>query len=235
MPLTAAKPPQPPPSTPRRIDARVAVLSLVGAVVFWLLNALNKEGYSTKLAYPLQLAYNDSLYVPVTPLPRLIQANVSGNGWDLLRKTFDFAQRPVIYPIVNPLRTKFINTASLTDVLTERLPDVRVNYVVADTLDVAFERRRIKTVRLVADTTGLQLPRRFVVSTAINVVPQTVTFEGPESVLRTFPDTLRIPVRGAVRTDFDERLPVPYRRHPLVQATAEQVSVSFEIAELLSN
>lgn len=223
-----------PPAAPRRVDARVAALSLLGAVVFWLLNALNKEGYSTKLFYPLQIAYDDSLYVPVTPLPRLIQASISGNGWELLRKSWSFTNRPVIYPIVSPLRTNFISTASLTDVLTERLPDVRVNYVVADTLDVAFEKRGIKTVRLLADTTGLQLPPRFVVSTAINVIPQTVTFEGPESLLRDFPDTLRITVPRRIRADFDEQLPIPYRRHPLVKATAEQVGISFEIAELLS-
>jgi hypothetical protein len=231
-------PTPPPPGRPslasRRIDARVAALSFAGALVFWLLNALNKEGYSTKVAYPLQLAFNDSLYIPVSPLPRQIQAHISGNGWELLRKTWAFTQRPVIYPIVNPLQTRYINTSSLTDVLTERLSDVRVNYVVADTLDVAFERRGIKTVTLLADTTGLRLPARFVVSTAINVVPQTVTFEGPESLLADYPDTLRVAVPRQVRTDFDERLPIPYRRHSLVRSTAEEVNVSFEIAELLS-
>jgi hypothetical protein len=219
-----------------RRDPKVAVFSVLAALGFWLLNALNKEGYSTKLAYPLRVAYDDSLYVPTSPLPRQLQANISGNGWQLLWASLSFTNKPVIYPVATPLSTRFINTGTLTDRLTEQLKNgLKVNYVIADTLDVAFERRRVKSVVVRVDSLRIRVQRPFVVASVINVVPSRVVFSGPESLLRTLPDTitLRIPA-NRVTSDYDERLPLPFTRHPLLQASTDQVSVSFEVAELLS-
>lgn len=215
-------------------DWKVASLCLVGALLFWLLNALNKDDYTTKLSYPLQIEYDDSLYVPTTPLPRQIQANISGNGWDLLWRTLAFGNRPVQYPIINPLRARYLSTSSLTDLLSEQLKESHVNYVIADTLDLRFERRVVKKVRLIADTSAVRFPAHFVISTAINVIPAMVTVEGPESAMRDYPDTVRIPMPRRINGDFDEVLPIPLPKKKNVKASAEQVTISFEIAELLS-
>ncbi|MBC7891187.1 MAG: hypothetical protein H7Y12_03155 [Sphingobacteriaceae bacterium] len=216
-------------------DPKIAVLSVLAAVVFWVMNALNKDGYSTRLAYPLRIAYNDSLYLPTSPLPQQVQANLSGTGWQLLWTGLSFTNRPVIYPIGAPLSTRFINTGTLTDRLSEQIKGVKVNYVVADTLDVAFERRRVKDVVVRVDSLRIGVVKPFVVASIINVVPNRVRFVGPESVLRTVPDTitLQIPAKR-VLSDYDATLPLPYRRHPMLQTSTDQVSVSFEVAELLS-
>ncbi|PMD99569.1 hypothetical protein BWI97_01035 [Siphonobacter sp. BAB-5405] len=215
-------------------DWKVASLCLVGALLFWLMNALNKEGYSARLAYPLQVAYDDSLYVPTSPLPRQIQANITGNGWDLLWRTLSLGNQPITYAITNPLHTKFINTASLTNLLSDQLKETQVNYIIADSLDVSFERRVVKTVKLQADTSGVRFPRHFVISTVINVIPQSITVEGPESAMREVPNTILIPLPKKISGDYDERLAIPYVNAPNVNATAKQVNISFEIAELLS-
>lgn len=215
-------------------DWKVASLCLVGALLFWLLNALNKEGYSTKLSYPLQVEYDDSLYIPTMPLPRQIQASISGNGWDLLWRTLAFGNQPVQYPVTSPLRARYISTSSLTDLLSEQLKETHVNYVIADTLDLRFERRVVKNVRLIADTAAVRFPNHFVISTAINVIPAVVTVEGPESAMRNYPDTIRISLPRKINGDFDEVLPIPLPRKKNVRASAEQVTISFEIAELLS-
>ena len=216
-------------------DPRVAVLCALTAIVFWVMNALNKDGYTTRLSYPLRVTFNDSLYIPTSALPQQVRASLSGNGWQLLWTSLSLTNRPVIYPIGLPLNTRFINTGTLTERLTEQLKSVKVNYIIADTLDVAFEHRRTKTVVVRVDSLRIRVQRPFAVASVINVVPDRVTFEGPESVLRTLPDTITIQVpANRVQADYDERLPLPYRRHPLLKASAERVSVSFEMAELLS-
>lgn len=219
-----------------RRDPKVAVFSVLTALGFWLLNALNKEGYSTKIAYPLRVAFDDSLYVPTSPLPRQMQANLSGTGWQLLWTSLSFTNKPVIYPIATPLSTRFINTGTLTDRLTEQMKSgLKVNYVIADTLDVAFERRRVKSVVVRVDSLRIRVQRPFVVASVINVVPARVLFEGPESVLRALPDTITLQIpANRVAGDYDERLPLPFPRHPMLRASTDQVSVSFEVAELLS-
>ena len=224
------------PMAPARRDPKVAVISVLAAVSFWLLNALNKDGYSTKLSYPLRVVYNDSLYVPTSPLPQQIQANLSGTGWQLLWVSLSLGNKPVIYPIATPLSTRFINTGTLTDRLTEQMKNgLKVNYVIADTLDVAFEPRRVKSVVVRIDSLRIRVERPFVVASVINVVPNRVVFEGPESALRSVPDTITLQVpANRITGDYDERLPLPFPRTPSVRASTDQVSVSFEVAELLS-
>lgn len=215
-------------------DWKVAGLCFLGALLFWLMNALNKQGYSTRLAYPLQVAYDDSLYVPTSPLPRQIQASITGSGWDLLWRMISLGNEPIHYSIINPLQTKFINTTSLTDLLSNRLKETHVNYIIADSLNISFERRVVKTVKLVADTSGVKFPNRFVISTVINVIPQTITVEGPESIMKEIPNEIKIPMPKKVSGDFDEKIPIPLVNQPNVNATSQQVNISFEIAELLS-
>jgi hypothetical protein len=217
----------------RRLDVGTLLLCIVAATVFWLMNALNKDGYSLRVAYPLQVSYNDTLYTPTSPLPRRVMVNISGNGWKLLRKSLSFTVSPLVYPISQPLTAKFLNTSSITDLMSEQVKDVKVNYVVADTLDLHFERKVTKTVRLKIDSLHIDLRRPFVISSLINLTPRTVTFEGPESVLNAFGDTLLVVVpERKIDTDYDAKIPLDYPKSAFVKASHEQAQVSFEVAVL---
>ncbi|RYF52971.1 MAG: hypothetical protein EOO39_41425, partial [Cytophagaceae bacterium] len=55
---------------PASFQPTKALLCLLAASLFWLLNALNKTGYSLNIDYPIHFVYNDSAYCPVTTLPR---------------------------------------------------------------------------------------------------------------------------------------------------------------------
>ncbi|MFN8354665.1 MAG: hypothetical protein U0Y10_09475 [Spirosomataceae bacterium] len=222
-----------PASSTRRFDFKTMVLCLLAAMMFWLMNALNKDGYTTKLSYPLQVSYNDSLFIPTSPLPKQVQVNISGKGWSLLRKSLSFSVNPVVYQVTQPLRAKFINTSSLTDLMSEQVRDVKVNYVVADTLDLEFDRKVVKKIRLQIDSTSINLRRPFVISSVINVNPQLVVFEGPESLLKSFKDTLlvRVPERR-IDTDYDSKIALEYLHDPSISTSVEKVQVSFEVAAL---
>ena len=200
------------------------------------MNALNKTGYSLNIEYPVRFVYNDSLFVPTSPLPRTVTVNVSSDGWDLLRHSWlPFRAEPVDYVVQAPLQASIINTASLTAALTEHLKKMHVNYVVADTLAISFDRRATKKIRLVADSLHLNLSPPYVVSSVINLTPRTIQVEGPARLVRGLPDTLmvRIPRRRIV-DNYDEELPLNQLRHPLLHSSANRVAVSFEVGELLS-
>lgn len=208
----------------------------MAASLFWLLNALNKPGYTLNVEYPIRFVYNDSLYVPTSPLPRTVMVNVSGDGWGLLRHSWlSFRAEPVDYVVQNPLQASIINTSSLAATLTEHVKKLNVNYVVADTLDMSFDSRMTKTVHLVADSLHINLAPRFVVSSVINLTPRTIQVEGPAQLVRGLSDTLliRIP-RKRIADNYDEELPLNQFRHPLLRTSADRVAVSFEVGELLS-
>lgn len=212
------------------------LICFVGAGLFWVMNALNKDGYSLNVAYPVHFQFNESAYIPTTALPRTVRVNVSGDGWDLLRLSWlPFRTEPVNYPVKNPMRASIINTSAMTEALAEQIKSLKVNYVVADTLEMNFDRRLTKIIRLVPDSSHIDLLPRFVVSSVINLTPATITIQGPARLVKGFSDTLLVKIPGRrIGANYDEELPVTAYRHPLVQRSSDKVFVSFEVGELLS-
>ena len=212
------------------------LICLVGAGLFWIMNALNRDGYSLNVEYPVNFRFDEAQFIPTTKLPSTVRVNVSGDGWDLLRLSWlPFRTEPVNYEVANPLRASVINTAAMAEALTGQVKSLRVNYVIADTLELAFDQRMTKTIRLIPDSTHIDLLPRFVVSSVINLTPATLTVQGPARLLRGFSDTLLVKIPGRrISTNYDEELPITAYRHPLVQRSSDNVFVSFEVGELLS-
>ena len=210
------------------------IFSLIAATVIWLFNELNKEGYTLQVRYPINLTYNDSLYIPITPLPKSVSAMLTGSGWALLRKSLPFSVKPVDYPITNPLGITTLNTGTLASIMSEKVKDVQISHIVLDNTGVDFEERVVKTSVLKIDSLGIDLYPKFVVSSIINLRPNRVTFDGPASLVTDIPDTImvRVPAKK-IRGNYDEELPIRYPQSPLLKAGTERVFVSFEVAEFL--
>jgi YbbR-like protein len=221
------------PSQPKT-DYKAIVICLLAAIIFWIMNALNKEGYSEKISFPLQFSYNDSLYIPTQPLPQKISVNVSGSGWSLLRKALAFDITPIKYTISKPLKTRLLNTGSLTDSLSEYIKDVKINYVVADRFELEFDRKISREFRIKIDSSNISLKDRYVITSLINVNPRTITLTGPESVLDEMGNTIlvKVPTRR-LQENYDDEVPLPLPKNALIKANKDRVTVSFEVAELL--
>jgi hypothetical protein len=208
---------------------------VLAASFFWLMTALNKDNYSLRLEYPIHFNYNESQFVPVTPLPDRVAVNVSGVGWNLLRKLwFSFAERPVEYTITNPLNTDVINSTSLAAQIDEHLPGLRVNYVVADTFQIDFEKRISRIIPLRVDSIDIDLRPGFVISSLINLSPSLISIEGPVSQVQEYPDTIlvQLPTRK-IQNNYDETLPLNLPYYPSVDVSHKTVFVSFEVARIL--
>ncbi|MBD2702989.1 hypothetical protein IC229_20250 [Spirosoma sp. BT702] len=220
----------------RRFQPTKALLCVGAATLFWFLSALNKPGYTLNVEYPIRFVYNDSLYIPTSPLPRTVRVNVSSDGWGLLRHSWlPFRVDPINYVVDHPLQTTAINTASLAAAITEYVKKLHVNHVIADTMEISFDRRLTKTIQLRADSLHINLAPRYVVSSVINLTPRTIQIEGPAKLVRGLPDTILVKIpRKRIVDNYDEELPLISLRHPLLHASADRVAVSFEVGELLS-
>ncbi|GAB3024902.1 hypothetical protein [Spirosoma pulveris] len=220
----------------RSFQPTKALLCIGAAALFWFLNALNKPGYTLNVEYPIRFVYDDSLFIATSPLPHSVRVNVSSDGWGLLRHSWlPFRIEPVDYVVQNPLRATAINTTSLAAALAEQVKKLHVNYVVADTLALSFDRHITKTVQLLPDSLHLDMAPRFMVSSVINMTPRTIQIDGPAKLVKGLPDTIlvRIP-RKRISDNYDEELPLNQLRHPLLHTSANRVAVSFEVGELLS-
>lgn len=219
---------------PKKTDYKAVIVSLFAAIIFWIMNALNKEGYSQKISFPIRITYDDSLYIPTQPLPEKIAVNVSGNGWDLLRKSLSLYKTPIQYAITKPLKTKFLNTGMLTDSIEEYIQDVKVNYVVADRFELEFERKVQKDFTLKVDSLHIPLKEHYVVSSVINLNPKMVMIEGPESILKAMDSTIYIKIPGKkIKDNFDEEIGLPFAKNSMLKVSKKKVNVSFEVEELL--
>ncbi|CAG5069592.1 hypothetical protein DYBT9623_02328 [Dyadobacter sp. CECT 9623] len=209
---------------------------MLAASFFWLMNVLNTENYSIKLNYPLEIEYDNSSYVPMQPLPRRISVNVSGDGWSLLQKSWlNFNANPVVYKVLNPNEASFINSTTLTDQVTELFPNLHVNYVVADTFELSFEPKIRKIIPIRIDSVGIDIKPGYVISSVINVSPSLISIDGPVSLVKTYPDTIRISVpTPKIQGNYDESLPIPLPVSPLVDVSHRDVFVSFEVAQFLN-
>ena len=225
-----------PPQPVRPFLPAKALLCLGAAALFWFLNALNKNGYTLNVEYPVRFVYNESLFVPTTPLPRTVTVNVSSDGWGLLRHSWlPFRVDPVDYVVKDPIQASVINTVSLAATLGDRVEKLQVNYVVADTLEMGFDRRTTKTIRLVADSLHINLAPRYVVSSQINLTPRTIEVTGPDRLIRGLSDTVLVKIgRKRIADNYDEDVVLSQFRHPLLRVSTDRVAVSFEVGELLS-
>ena len=216
------------------MNFKTLVLCFLAAAIFWLLHALNKSGYTTKINYPLEIIYDDSRYIPTTPLPKTIRVSLSSTGWNLLKGNFSINTSPLLYEIENPESERQLNATVLSEKLSAKLKDSKINYIVTDTFALNFERKYTKKVLLKVDSLGVDLEKNFVISSLINLTPAEVIVEGPASALKEYPDTFFLKVTAKnLAVNFDDKIAIPFPKNPLVKINTEQTTVSFEVAELL--
>lgn len=210
------------------------MLCFLAAFVIWLLNSLNKSGYSAKISYPLTIKYNDSLYISTKPLPQKLNVSLSSTGWDLLKYNLFSNATPLVYEINNPLSVSRLDNNFLLESLTVLLQRPKLNYILADTSTLHFERKQKKIIKLRVDSLGIDLQKNFVVSSLINISPAEVIIEGPESILKNYEDfiVLKVPTKR-LATNFDDKVSIGLPQNMLVKSNTDKALVSFEVAELL--
>ncbi|TLV01593.1 hypothetical protein FEN17_16625 [Dyadobacter luticola] len=199
------------------------------------MNVLNKDNYSLKLNYPLSIEYDNSAFVSMKPLPRQISVNVSGDGWSLLQKSWlNFNANPVVYRVQNPNKASVINSTALADQVNEMFPNLRVNYVVADTFELNFEPKIRKIIPIRVDSANINIREGYVISSFINVSPSLISVDGPVSLVKLYPDTIHVSVpTPKIQNNYDESLPIPLPVSPLVEVSHRDVFISFEVAQYL--
>lgn len=206
-------------------------MCLMAATTFWFLNALNKD-YSTRLSYPIQFEYDDSVFVSVTPLPENVRLNVSGYGWNLLKKTLQVNVIPLTYRISSPLQARYITGSNLLPFITEQIRDIKINYIVEDTIFFDFDRITTKKVELQVDSTIIDLAEGYKLASPVRLTPEDINFKGPSSLLKALPDSifLNIPFKG-IDENFEEDIPVNYVQSSLIEPDNNKVRVRFEVAQ----
>lgn len=184
---------------------RAVTACFLAASTFWLLNALGKT-YTTRITYPVAWRYNESRYVPVHPLPTEVPVNVTGRGWKLLRRQLQLDLKPAELTVTDLPATRFVTARMLRPALQQSMDGLQLNYLLTDTLWVAFDElisRRLP-LALSPAASGAALPY------AAQFEPASVVFRGPAGKVRSLPSPylVHLPQAPAGSTAGDIRVPI---------------------------
>ena len=214
----------------------MVVLCVAAATTFWVLNALNKDNYSTIVDYPVQWEYDQKNYIPVKSLPNSIQIEISGNGWDLLRKYFNISGTPYLIQLNSPAEKKYLLTADLKRSLGEFITPTQLQNVIGDTIHYQIDRIVTKTLRPVLDTLGYSLDKNIALVGKVNFIPDQLEITGPSSVLEAFDGKYPVALNASkINSNFSGKVPLTVDESlaQLIQLKQKEIQVSFSVLTYL--
>jgi len=209
------------------------VLCLFAGTTFWFFNALNKT-YTTNIKYPISVDFDTEVYQEIKPLPETLHINLTGAGWDLLRKSLGVKVAPLVIHLEKPDEIKKIVGSTLPALITDQLNDVQLNYVLTDTLFVNVDKRVSKRFYLHVDSLTLFLEKNFALVTPVTLSQDSVTLTGPESLLLSLGDTITISIDEKEIDDrYSEEVPILIPQQEIITRDPPTVTVTFNVAEYL--
>lgn len=223
--------------SPKKLsNLKVVVLCIAAATTFWILNALNKDDYNTVVDFPVELIYDQSEFVAVSGLPKTLEIEISGNGWDLLRKYFNFNNDSYPVELSSPAAKNYILTADLKRSLGEFLSPTQLISVLQDSLK--FDIDRIKTIKVkpVLDSLSFAMAKNYRIIDEISFSPEILTIKGPSSIVDSLPEYFPILLdEGRINKPIDKviSLDVPDSLSELLQIEEEDIRVKFNVIAFL--
>ncbi|MEL7221271.1 MAG: hypothetical protein AAGJ93_08130 [Bacteroidota bacterium] len=210
---------------------KVVVLSLAVATTFWFFNALSKD-YEAEVEYPLEFEFAPDSVVVVDPLPEYIRLEVSGGGWDLLRRTTRIGATPVVIKLDNPTEVKLLPKNNLQRIISEQMKDVTVQYILTDSLFINIEPEISRFVIVKVDSAAIDLEDNHRITSPIDLPVDTILITGPESLVNRLRSPYLIQIgEKEIDNDFEEALKIPLPNKSIMQASPPEAYVSFKVEE----
>jgi len=220
----------------RSSNLKVVALCVLTASTFWVLNALNKDDYTTVVNQSVVFLYDKEEYMAVEELPKSINIQINGNGWDLLRKYFRFQSTPFPIQLEDPSARGYLLTRDLQRELADNLTPTRLVSIVQDTVKYKIDKIVSRKIKIELDTTENILSKNFRFAGPIIIDPETITAKGAISVMERLDGKLIIGIgEDNVNRNFSKLLPLslPREFRNYLQLEEEAVQVSFEVVEFI--
>lgn len=212
---------------------KAVVLCLSSATVFWFFNALNKR-HSANISFPIVFDYNHENYVPVSDLPSSVRINVSGLGWDLLRKSSGLKVPPLVIPLEKPADIRKIVGSTLPALFATQLEGLQINFMLADTLHIDIDELAGKKITLRIDSIRKYLHPDVGVFKEVNFKPDTVWVTGPKRMVNELPNIISLTLpKININKDFNDEVEIIFDNHEILKRSPPVVDVSFEVEKLI--
>jgi len=223
-------------SSKKLSNLKVVVLCIAAATTFWILNALNKDNYTTIVDYPIQWDYDKAEYMAVQPLPQSVPIQISGNGWDLLRKYFKLNEPPFVINLVEPSSKSFILTSDLKRPLGDFITPTTLIGMLKDSIPYHIDQIETRKLTPVLDSTSFTLAKNVEIEGEITFNPSQVTLIGPSSLLDSFGGKFTVSLDEArISENFNKSVPLQIQDDlaDILTLQDETVEVNFAVIQFL--
>lgn len=212
----------------KRRDWQAIILCVLAAATFWFFNAMNDD-YTANISYPVEIVYDKDKVIPVSQLPAKVTFNATGFGWDFLKKSLRIENKPIYLKPANLPEKGYITSSELFPVISTQIQDIRINYVVLDTLFFDFENLASKRVQLIIDSTKLSLAENYKLTTPVFINPDSITLLGPQPLIDSLRDSLFVVLpQKEVKGEFEEEIKIDLGMGPNLKVSNNTVKVRFE-------
>ncbi|MEX2231929.1 MAG: hypothetical protein WD824_07210 [Cyclobacteriaceae bacterium] len=217
-----------------RRNWKAVVLCVFTATVFWFFNALNKT-YTTNINFPLSFDYDIQNFIPVEGLPQYVRLNVTGNGWELFKRSTGVKMDPLQIPLERPGEVKKIVGSGLTFAFTNQLNGLEINQVLSDTLYLDLEPKAGRWIKLAVDSIQYNIKAGFGLASDIAVMPDSTYIEGPARLINKIkePVMLDVPQRN-IDEHYIENVDVELPYPQVITRQPPSVSVMFNVEEIIT-
>lgn len=219
-------------------NLKVVVLCVFTATTFWLLNALNKDNYTTSVNQPLKLNYDQQEFMAVGNVPGEVRIQINGNGWDLLKRHFKISVTPLEVFVEDPSQKPFLLTTDIERQMAEHLSSSNLVDIVQDTLFFSIDRIVSKKIQIVPDTSSTSLAENHAYASDITLEPETVTVTGPISIIEQLNGRIYVDVPDEnIRENYSKLLPLKLEKEKqkFLSLDEETSQVSFEVIGFIEN
>ena len=223
-------------SSRKLANLKVVVLCIAAATTFWILNALNKDNYTTIVDYPISWNFDETKYMAVQPLPESFPIQISGDGWDLLRKYFKLNEPPFIINLADPSSKGYVLTSDLQRTLGDFLTPTTLLGALEDSIHFNIDKIETRKLDLVPDSTSFSLANNVIIKGDLNFSPKQVTVIGPSSLIDAFEGKFIVSLNeNRINSNFKKSVPIEINKELLdfVSVEQESVEVSFDIIQYL--
>ncbi len=217
-------------------DLKVVVLCIATATTFWILNALNKDDYTTVVDYPIEFVFDKEKFVPIEMLPKTIQLEIKGNGWDLLRKYFGLNTTSFPVKLEKPSEKDYFLSSDLKRSLGDFLTPTQLLSVLDDSIKYQIDEIKVLKIKPTLDSTSFTMAKNHRIDSKISFSPDKLTIKGPESILRSMKEGFPISLdESKINSNIQKKvgITIPSQFGNLISIREEAVIVEFEVVTLL--
>ena len=215
---------------------RAIIIAFIASFTFWILNALNSE-HTNSIVCPIDIHYAESDIVPLFLPPEEVSVNITGQGWNILKKSWEVQMRPISIYISDVNKSDLIKHINVKprvlQELSKRLKGIKINYMMEDSLFCSFDTITHKDVYLSIDKKDILIKNNYKIISDITIDPNHIQISGPSSILPQYSDTFFLKIQKKdIATSFDEKVAIQYKKKKFVYLSSEEVSIKFDVIML---